>query len=227
MGELVADPAVPLQAWRAGRAARDDAVAAGGDVPRTVRSLRIYLDRYPQGAHAERPASFSTRSRSRRSTPATSSPCATCPRDDERPAVARGPALGSGAPAARSAAGRPLSGPVPGRSARGRGAEASGRCCADGGTADNVAGPALPAARHASARRDRQHAGVPFAELAQHADRAIEACRKAAELQPELPHYTALLARAHERRRPDARRRSSSTAMPPSAAMSGRWSASA
>ena len=39
-------------------------------------------------------------------------------------------------------------------------------------------------------------AGVPFAELAEHADLAIETCRKAVELQPELPHFTALLARA-------------------------------
>jgi TPR repeat protein len=39
-------------------------------------------------------------------------------------------------------------------------------------------------------------AGVPLSELARHAELAIETCRKAAELQPELPHFTALQARA-------------------------------
>ena len=39
-------------------------------------------------------------------------------------------------------------------------------------------------------------AGVPLVRLAQNAEAAIEACRKATELQPEMPHYTALLARA-------------------------------
>jgi tetratricopeptide (TPR) repeat protein len=39
-------------------------------------------------------------------------------------------------------------------------------------------------------------AGVPLSELAKHAELAIEACRKAADLQPEAPHFTALLARA-------------------------------
>ena len=41
-------------------------------------------------------------------------------------------------------------------------------------------------------------AGVPMARLAQHADAAIEACARAAELQPELPRFTALLARAEQ-----------------------------
>ena len=38
--------------------------------------------------------------------------------------------------------------------------------------------------------------GVPFAKLQQNAINAINACQAAAEASPELPHYTALLARA-------------------------------
>lgn len=38
--------------------------------------------------------------------------------------------------------------------------------------------------------------GVPLSELAAHAAPAIEACRQAREAHPEMPHYTALLARA-------------------------------
>jgi len=38
--------------------------------------------------------------------------------------------------------------------------------------------------------------GAPLQVLAGHAALAIETCRKAAELQPELPHFTTLLARA-------------------------------
>ena len=38
--------------------------------------------------------------------------------------------------------------------------------------------------------------GVPFAKLQQNAINAINACEAAAEASPELPHYTALLARA-------------------------------
>ena len=39
-------------------------------------------------------------------------------------------------------------------------------------------------------------AGVPFRTLARHAGAAVSACREAADANPDLPHYTALLARA-------------------------------
>ena len=63
---------------------------------------------------------------------------------------------------------------------------------------DNDGGTARLCERLATHPRDAtaRTAGVPFSKLQENAINAINACQSAADANPDLPHYTALLARA-------------------------------
>ena len=155
--------------------------------------LRIYLDRYPQGAHAEEAgklleetqvAALDSDEQAIRGVPS-----------DRAPAALEGQLWDL----ARRLRAKPLVELYLEQNPDGRHA-AEARELLDllrsAETADESPGPLC--LRLATHPRDATAnvAGVPMADLAEHADLAIEACRKAAELQPESPHYTALLARA-------------------------------
>ncbi|MBP7002426.1 caspase family protein [Amaricoccus sp.] len=63
---------------------------------------------------------------------------------------------------------------------------------------DDAEAPEHACERLATHNRDATAtaAGVPFKDLVQHAAAAVEACGKAASANPDMPHFTALLARA-------------------------------
>lgn len=156
--------------------------------------LRIYLDRYPQGAHVEEANDLLEDTQLAALDEGDDQAVRSLPSD--QPSAALGGQLWD---LARRLRARPLVELYLEQHPDGRHmAEAQQLLdlLRSAEAADESPGPLCR--RLATHPRDAtaNTAGVPISELAEHADLAIESCRKAAELQPESPHFTALLARA-------------------------------
>ena len=157
--------------------------------------LRIYLDRYPQGAHVGEAADLLQEVQVAGLETGTDQAVRNVSSDADRAAVLEDQLWDL----ARRLRARPLVEIYLDQYAAGRhAAEAQRLQALLHRTEEAEASPGPLCRRLATHPRDAtaNTTGVPLDVLAEHAELAIETCTKAAELQPELPHYTALLARA-------------------------------
>ena len=184
----VPDPSVRVRPRRGRRRAGDAALAARRHRPRSRADAHLPRP-LPRGAAHRRTCAPSRRRRGDRG-----------PGDDRgrgaRPAAAaRRFPLGAGAAHPDAAPRRDLPPAVPRRQPRRRSPQAPRRPPRPDDP--DMRRAHLRAPRHPRARRDRECAPAsPLAQLRQHAAAAVEACAKAVAAHPEVPHYTALLARA-------------------------------
>ena len=153
--------------------------------------MRIYLDRYPEGPHAADVRAFLADAE-----PAPAGDIEVASRDLTPDTGALAESLWD---VARRTRLRSLVELYLQHNPDGAHAEAARNMLADLPPADDPdAAPELVCERLATHDRDAtaNTAGVTLARLRENAAAAVEACRKAAAAHPEMPHYTALLARA-------------------------------
>ena len=165
--------------WQLAATARDPAL------------MRIYLDRYPEGPHAADVRAFLADAE-----PAPAGDIEVASRDLTPDTGALAESLWD---VARRTRLRSLVELYLQHNPDGAHAEAARSMLADLPPADDPdAAPELICERLATHDRDAtaNTAGVTLARLRENAAAAVEACRKAAAAHPEMPHYTALLARA-------------------------------
>ena len=165
--------------WQLAATARDPAL------------MRIYLDRYPEGPHVADVRAFLADEE-----PAPAGDIEVASRDLTPDTGALAESLWD---VARRTRLRSLVELYLQHNPDGAHADAARNMLADLPPADDPdAAPELICERLATHDRDAtaNTAGVTLARLRENAAAAVEACRKAAAAHPEMPHYTALLARA-------------------------------
>ena len=153
---------------------------------RDPQLMKLYAERYPEGAHAEQVMAFLDPSVS--ATDSLSRDYAVQEQDEQEERLWQ---------LAQRGRMRPLVQFYLDQYPNGKYARDARRLIATL-PADSEAGAGRLCERLATHPRDAtaSTAGVPFAKLQQNAISAIQACQAAAAASPDLPHYTALLARA-------------------------------